>query len=226
MPGALNSSQTIKAFGDVRDMIDESYSSRLWQEATAMVIQGKAAAQIMGDWAQGEFAVADQKAGVDYDCLPGLGVHQVLDAGGDVFLFPKQDDPEVEAAQKKMAAMLLSPEVQVAFNLKKGSLPVRGDVDLSAANDCMQKGLKILNTPGGVMTSGNYYWSEDTTQRTEDLYAQYFADPNMTRRSTFRPNTSRSSRRTNPSGLRCAPPPGGARLVAAAPAFRSCRPER
>ena len=39
---------------------------------------------------------------------------------------------------------MLSPEVQVAFNLKKGSLPVRGDVDLSAANDCMKKGLEIL----------------------------------------------------------------------------------
>ena len=40
--------------------------------------------------------------------------------------------------------MLLDPKTQVAFNLKKGSLPVRGDVDLTAANDCMKKGLDIL----------------------------------------------------------------------------------
>ena len=40
--------------------------------------------------------------------------------------------------------MMLAPETQVAFNLKKGSLPVRGDVDLAAANDCMKKGLEIL----------------------------------------------------------------------------------
>ena len=37
--------------------------------------------------------------------------------------------------------MMITPETQVAFNLKKGSLPVRGDVDLAAANDCMKKGL-------------------------------------------------------------------------------------
>lgn len=171
--------ETIKAFGNLRDMIDPSYSSRLWQEATSMVIQGKAAAQIMGDWAQGEFGVAGQKAGVDYDCLPGLGMNQVLDAGGDVFVFPKQSDPEVEKAQLELAKLLVSPAVQVSFNLAKGSLPVRGDVDMSAANDCMQKGLKILATPGGLMTAGNVHWSEDTTQRTEDLMAQYFADPTM-----------------------------------------------
>jgi glucose/mannose transport system substrate-binding protein len=171
---------SIKAFGDLRNMIDEGYSARLWQEATSMVVQGKAAAQIMGDWAQGEFAVANQVAGVDYECLPGLGVNQVIDAGGDVFIFPKQNDPTVEAAQKEMAAMLLKPDVQVAFNLKKGSLPVRGDIDMSSANDCMQKGLDILDNPGGVITAGNVVWTEDTVQRIEDVISQYFADPNMT----------------------------------------------
>ena len=30
----------------------------------------------MGDWAQGEFAVAEQVAGEDYSCLPGLGVNR------------------------------------------------------------------------------------------------------------------------------------------------------
>ncbi len=172
--------RAIQAFGDVRNLIDPGYSARLWQEATAMVIAGEAAAQIMGDWAQGEFAVAGQVAGVDYDCLPGLGVNKVLDAGGDVFIFPKQNDPEVEAAQKKMAALLLTPEVQVNFNLAKGSLPVRGDIDMSDANACMQKGLEILALPDGVMTAGNVVWTEDTVQRQEDLISQYFADPNMT----------------------------------------------
>ena len=31
-----------------------------------------------------------------------------------------------------------------AWLATKGSLPVRGDVDLEAANDCMKKGLEIL----------------------------------------------------------------------------------
>jgi ABC-type glycerol-3-phosphate transport system substrate-binding protein len=45
-----------------------------WNQATNMVITGKAGGQIMGDWAQGEFQVAGKVAGKDYSCLPGLGV--------------------------------------------------------------------------------------------------------------------------------------------------------
>ncbi len=169
-----------KAWGEVRNLVDEGYAGRQWNEATAMVIEGKAAAQIMGDWAQGEFAVAGKVAGKDYDCLPGLGAHQIIDAGGDVFIFPKNSNPEIEAAQIRLAKLMVSKEVQVNFNLAKGSLPIRGDIDLSAANDCMKKGLAILANPEGVLSAGNVVWTEDTVQRVEDLNAQFFQDKNMT----------------------------------------------
>jgi glucose/mannose transport system substrate-binding protein len=64
------------------------------------------------------------------------------------------DDPEKEKAQLELASMMLSKEAQVAFNLKKGSLPIRGDVDLAAANDCMKKGLEILAT-GNLLPTGD-----------------------------------------------------------------------
>ncbi|WP_417270475.1 ABC transporter substrate-binding protein [Celeribacter sp.] len=145
-----------------------------WNLATAMVIEGTAAGQIMGDWAQGEFAVAEKVAGTDYTCLPGLGVNELIDTAGDAFYFPKNDDPEVEAAQKELAALMLSKEVQVAFNLKKGSLPVRGDVDLSAANDCMKKGLKIL-ADGNTVPSGDMLLSPDTSGQIEDLMTEFWS---------------------------------------------------
>jgi glucose/mannose transport system substrate-binding protein len=140
-----------------------------------MVITGKAGGQIMGDWAQGEFQVAEQVAGQDYTCLPGLGVNQVISTGGDAFYFPKQDDPEIEAAQKELASLMLSKEVQVSFNLKKGSLPVRGDIDLSAANDCMKKGLAIL-ADGAILPDGNQVLSPDTTGQIEDLMVEFWND--------------------------------------------------
>ena len=144
-----------------------------WNQATNMVITGKAGGQIMGDWAQGEFAIAKQVEGKDYSCLPGLGLNAVLDTGGDAFYFPKIDDPKIAAAQKELAAMLISPEVQVSFNLAKGSLPVRGDIDMSAANGCMQKGLNIL-ADGGVLPSSDISFSADTQTQIEDLMAQFW----------------------------------------------------
>lgn len=149
-----------------------------WNQATNMVITGEAGAQIMGDWAQGEFQVAGQVAGEDYSCLPGLGVTEVISTGGDAFYFPKNDDSDTEAAQKRLAALLVSPEVQVAFNLKKGSLPIRGDVDLAAANDCMKKGLEIL-AGGNILPDGNQTLSPDTSGQIEDLMTEFWASEDI-----------------------------------------------
>lgn len=150
-----------------------------WNQATNMVITGQAAGQIMGDWAQGEFQVAGQVAGEDYTCLPGLGVNEVIMTGGDAFYFPVLDDEEKSAAQADLAKLMLSPEVQVAFNLKKGSLPVRGDVDLAAANDCMKKGLEIL-AKGNIIQSPDQLMSADSLTQINDLFVEFFNNASIT----------------------------------------------
>ena len=118
-------------------------------------------------------------AGTDYTCLPGLGVNKYISTGGDAFYFPKLDDPEKEAAQKRLAALLVSPEVQVAFNLKKGSLPIRGDVDLAAANDCMKQGLEILAS-GNIVPGGDMVWSPDVQTQLGDLQVEFWKSQDMT----------------------------------------------
>lgn len=163
-----------EAFGAAR-ALSKGSTVQDWNQATNMVITGKAGAQIMGDWAQGEFQVAGQVAGQDYTCLPGLGVNEIISTGGDAFYFPKQDDPAIEAAQKELASLMLSKEVQVSFNLKKGSLPVRGDIDLASANDCMKKGLEILAS-GAILPDGNQVLSPDTTSQIEDLMVEFWND--------------------------------------------------
>lgn len=164
---------------DVARRLSQGSNVSDWNLATAMVINGEAGGQIIGDWAQGEFAEAGLVAGEDYSCLPGLGVNDVVSTGGDAFYFPKQRDADIEAAQKDMARILLSPEVQVAFNLKKGSLPVRGDVDLTMANDCMKKGLEILAT-GNVIQDGNQVFSSDVQGQLDDLLVEFWNDLSMT----------------------------------------------
>ena len=145
-----------------------------WNLATNMVITDTAGGQIMGDWAQGEFQVAGEVAGKDYSCLPGMGFNEILDTGGDAFYFPVINDEATKAAQLELASLLISPEVQVDFNLAKGSLPVRGDIDLSSANACMQKGLKIL-ADGGIMPSNRQTFDADADQQINDLMAEFWA---------------------------------------------------
>lgn len=173
--------RVFEAFAATRNLIDDGYVGRFWNNATTMVITGQAAGQIMGDWAQGEFSLAGQVAGVDYDCLPGLGVNTVLDPGSDAFFFPKpvDNDPEIIKAQLEMASLLLDKAVQVDFNLKKGSLPVRGDVDLEAANDCMKKGLEILAVPENILPNSEQIFTADTQGALQDLWMEFFSTPEM-----------------------------------------------
>jgi len=170
--------KVFKAADDARRM-SKGTNVQDWNQATNMVITGKAGGQIMGDWAQGEFALAGKVAGKDYTCLPGLGVTDVIATGGDAFYFPLLKDEEKSKAQEVLASTLLAPATQVAFNLKKGSLPVRGDVDLAAANDCMKKGLDIL-AKGNVVEWTDQLLSADTQKQKEDLFSEFFANDSMT----------------------------------------------
>jgi glucose/mannose transport system substrate-binding protein len=170
--------KVFEAFAAAR-LLSEGSNVQDWNQATNLVITGKAGGQIHGDWAQGEFQVANQTAGTDYTCLPGLGVNEIIATGGDAFYFPKQDDPAIEKAQKELATLMISQEVQVAFNLKKGSLPIRGDVDLSAANDCMKKGLAIL-AAGNILPDGVNAYTADTQGQMDDLTVEFWNDKSIT----------------------------------------------
>lgn len=173
-----------KVFQDLRALkkyTDDGYANRNWNDTTNLVITNKAALQVMGDWARGEFAAAGMAGVKDFGCMIGLNEDKpVVSTDGDIIVFFKQDDPEVEAAQKRLANLLISPAVQVAFNNAKGSMPVRGDVDMSTADACMQKALKAVEDPAKIVPATNRFITENTNQQINELVSQYFADDSLT----------------------------------------------
>ncbi|TGG93194.1 carbohydrate ABC transporter substrate-binding protein [Natronospirillum operosum] len=169
----------IEIFQNMKQYTDDGSANRNWNDTTNLVITHQAGLQIMGDWARGEFAMAGMEPGVDYACLAGPSEDPYLDTGGDVFVFPKQSDPEIEAAQFELASMMLSPRVQALFNNAKGSLPVRDDVDMSIADVCMQQGLEILADPDRIIPPDSMYITEDTRGEMDDLWLEVWNNPNM-----------------------------------------------
>ena len=178
--GGPEMKRVFEAIDAARTLVDTQAIVPQWNDAVSLVITGKAGANVMGDWAQGEFQVANMVAGKDYDCLPGLGFHPVLNTGGDWFMFPKNKDAAITKAQLEMASMMISKPVQVAFNLKKGSLPIRGDIDLAAANDCMKKGLETLKDPKNILPSNAEMMQRDDINQIIALYSEFFTTPDMT----------------------------------------------
>ena len=100
-------------------------SGRDWNLATAMVYKGQAAMQIMGDWAKGEFSVANKNAGIDYLAVDVPGTSGSYLYNIDSFILFDTKGSAKKAAQDDFAADILKNKFQVTFNVYKGSAPVR-----------------------------------------------------------------------------------------------------
>jgi glucose/mannose transport system substrate-binding protein len=144
-PKALNSPTTEKVFqrmAQIRKLVDKDFSGRDWNVASGMVISGKAGFQIMGDWAKGEFVNAKKVPGKDFACYRFPGTQGVVTFNTDQFVMFSLKDADKTAAQLKLAADIMDPAFQSAFNVVKGSAPARTDVSDAAFDDCGKKAIK------------------------------------------------------------------------------------
>jgi len=133
----LKSDDMVAVFDQMRTMrgyVDENFSGRDWNLATAMVMNGEAAFQIMGDWAKGEFMAAGKVPGEDFLCLstPGEGFLYNVDS----FAMFAVDGDDKQAGQALLAELVVGESFQEVFNLNKGSIPVRTDVALDNFDSC------------------------------------------------------------------------------------------
>ncbi|WPC68059.1 ABC transporter substrate-binding protein [Rhodoferax ferrireducens] len=158
----------------LQSYVDKGSPGRNWNDATALLITGKAGVQIMGDWAKGEFTAARQVPGKDYGCIAGFGSKSPYIIQGDVFVFPKTTNPEQIKAQKVLAGLMLAPAVQVEFSNKKGSIPVRTDVDSSKMDICAQQGLAIMKDKSRQLGNGEIYLNPDQNGALADILTAYW----------------------------------------------------
>src|SRR5919112_1573734 len=171
--------EVVELFGKMRALVDPGSPGRNWNDATALVITNKAAMHFNGDWAKGEFIAAGQTAGKEYGCtLVGEGGGKLV-IGGDVFVFPATKDKNQLATQDKLVEVLLDPTSQLEFNKKKGSIPVRMDVDVSSMDVCAQKSHSILKDPTNQVESMEILSPPNFSGAMQDAVTQYWNTPNM-----------------------------------------------
>lgn len=143
---ALKSDTMIKVFDEmrkIRGFVDPNFSGRDWNLATAMVMNGEAGFQIMGDWAKAEFLTAGKVPGKDFLCSPAPGAAGFL-YNVDSLAFFEVDGQDKQDGQKLLASLVMSPKFQTAFNLNKGSIPARTDVSLEGFDACAQQSAKDM----------------------------------------------------------------------------------
>lgn len=155
---ALGSDGMKEAFdrmATIRANVDDNFSGRDWNLATAMVINGEAGFQMMGDWAKGEFLNADKVPGQDFLCFRFPGTAEQVTFNADQFMMFDQGGT-VSDEQAALASAILSPSFQSAFNVVKGSVPARTDVSDADFDDCGKQGMKDL---AAAAASGNLFGS-------------------------------------------------------------------
>jgi glucose/mannose transport system substrate-binding protein len=139
----------------IRGFVDDNFSGREWNLASAMVINGDAAFQFMGDWAKGEFLNAGKVPDQDFLCFRFPGTQDQVTFNSDVFVMFDQSG-QISPEQEALAKAIMAPEFQAAFNKVKGSVPARTDVPVDDFDACGKKAYDELKA---ASESGNLFGS-------------------------------------------------------------------
>ena len=119
--------------------VNEDYAALSWDQATQLVIDGTAAMNIMGDWAEGYFKQQGWTPGVEFGWAASPGSAGAFDALSDSFGLP-QDAPNRDAVIAWLG-VCGSQAGQDAFNPIKGSIPARTDGDRSLYDEYLQSAM-------------------------------------------------------------------------------------
>ena len=166
--------KVLLTFKRLKSYVDVGAPGRNWNDATALLITGKAGVQIMGDWVKAEFAVARQLPDKDYGCIAGLSPQAPYIVQGDAFVFPKSENRDVVAAQQLLAHVVTAPAAQLAFSKQKGSIPIGAGFDPAMLDPCARKGLAIMADRSRVVGNDENYLIPDQNGALSDILTDYW----------------------------------------------------
>jgi glucose/mannose transport system substrate-binding protein len=152
--GAPEVATALEDFAKVLTYVNADSASLSWQDAAQLVVDGDAAFNVMGDWAEGFFRELGSEPEVGYGWAPVPGTGGNFQFLSDSFVLP------VGAPHRDSAIAWLtvagSKEGQDAFNPVKGSIPARSDGDVELYGVYLQSAMDDWgnNNVVGSLTHG------------------------------------------------------------------------
>ncbi|MFQ5419256.1 MAG: ABC transporter substrate-binding protein [Anaerolineae bacterium] len=141
-------------FAKVLTYVNSDASALSWQDASQLVVEGNAAFNVMGDWAEGFFREIGYEPNDGYGWTPVPGTNGNFQFLSDSFVLP------VGAPHRDAAVAWLtvagSKAGQDAFNPVKGSIPARSDGDRNLYGVYLQSAMDdwASDTVVGSLTHG------------------------------------------------------------------------
>jgi len=137
--GSADVKAAIEDFAKVLQYTNSDAASLSWQDAAQLVVEGDAAFNIMGDWAEGFFRELGKAPRTGYGWAPVPGTGGTFQFLSDSFVLAK-NAPHRDAAIAWLN-VAGSKEGQDAFNPVKGSIPARSDADRSLYGEYLQSAM-------------------------------------------------------------------------------------
>ena len=146
-------------FAKLQPFVSEGHAAIKWQDAAALLVQGKAANFVMGNFAVGVF----KEGGMTNDNLGFMvfpeitpGIPRAEEAPTDtIHLTSGAKNPE---DAKKFLAFMASAEAQTKWNAAVGQLPTNKNATVDAADPFLTAGFEALSTATGGIAQ---FWDRD-----------------------------------------------------------------
>ncbi len=146
-------------FGKLQPFVTANHAAIDWQDAAALLVQGKAANYVMGNFAVGVF----KEGGMTNDNLGFMvfpeitpGIARAEEAPTDtVHLTSGAKNPD---DAKKLLAFIASAEAQSKWNAAVGQLPTNKNATVDAADPFLTAGFQALSTATGGIAQ---FWDRD-----------------------------------------------------------------
>ncbi|HET6781059.1 MAG TPA: ABC transporter substrate-binding protein [bacterium] len=117
--------RALETFARILTYVNNDHAAGTWDSASQMLLEGKAAMNIMGDWEAGYFTSKAWKPNSDYGFAPAPGTAGVFVVVTDTFGLPRRAPNREQALNWLKVAG--SKAGQEAFNPLKGSICARTD---------------------------------------------------------------------------------------------------
>jgi glucose/mannose transport system substrate-binding protein len=179
---AADDARLLGAFGLLRKYLlyaNEDHHDLEWDRAIQRVIKGESAFCLMGDWANGEFRFAGLKYGKDYGSFPAPGTKGLYGVNVDVFLRPRGSAEHSNS--DRWLKVVVSRDGQDAFNLLKGSIPARNDVDVGRYDPYQRSAIADFKTAKAFYPSSGVGTPVAFKHRYDEIIAEFAARPDATK---------------------------------------------
>jgi len=167
--------QALTNYARMMEYTNRDHAALANMDAAGYVAEGKAAMNVMGDWAAGYYYSQNFKQGEDWDWIPSPGTGGVFIMLSDSFGLPK-NAPNRENVIKWLE-LCASKEGQDAFNPIKGSIPARIDGDRSKYDRYLNAAMDDFATDAIVASVAHgAAISEPWLTRVNDIMAAFTTD--------------------------------------------------